>query len=320
MVAIRKRIKGERTYYYLEHSYRKGRNVLKKEKYVGDALPTGIELLKKEFLHEIYRERWYTLFEKIKKRWREELNHTPPSAKEKEIESFKVRFTYDTQRIEGSKLTLKETANLLEKGITPAAKPIADVKEAEAHAKLFREILEYGKNLTLPTALFWHKRLFHETKPDIAGKVRRHGVMISGSKFMPPSPVEVEPLLQDFFEWYKRSYDTIHPIELAALVHLKLATVHPFADGNGRIGRLLMNFVLHKKGFPLLNITYQNRSSYYTALERAQIKQNEAIFAQWFFKRYLKEHMRLIEKPQLQRPPAVKPRVPNQEAKALGRL
>ncbi len=295
MVTIRKRIKGKRTYYYLEHAYREGRNVLKKEKYVGDALPAAVEQLKKEFLHEIYRQRWYPIFEKIKKGWLEELSRTPLSVQEKEIEAFKIRFTYDTQRIEGSKLTLRETANLLEKGITPSAKPISDVKEAEAHAKLFREVLGYGKNVTLSTILYWHKTLFNETKPDIAGQIRRHGVMISGSKFIPPSPVEVEPLLEDFFEWYKKSYATIHPIELAALAHLKFVTIHPFGDGNGRVSRLLMNFVLHKKGCPLLNIAYENRSSYYTALERAQIKQNEAIFMQWFFKKYLKEHNRLIE-------------------------
>ena len=207
------------------------------------------------------------------------------------MEVFTIRFTYDTQRIEGSKLTLKETANLLERGVTPASKPVRDVKEAEAHARLFREVINYKKNLILPIVLYWHKKLFQETKSDLAGKVRKYGVLISGSKFQPPSHVEVEPLLGDFFNWYNENRKKLHAVELAALSHLKFVTIHPFADGNGRISRLLMNFVLHKYGYPVLNIPYENRSGYYTALERAQVKKQDAIFVQWFFKKYVKEHI-----------------------------
>lgn len=290
MVTVRKETKGGKTYYYLEHSYRRQRKVLKKEKYLGSTLPNELDALKKEFLHEIYKERWYPLFEQIKKSYLHMQKTIPPSAKEKELEAFIIRFTYDTQRIEGSKLTLRETANLLERGITPASKPINDVKEAEAHAELFKEVIEYKKDLKLSITLLWHRKLFVETKSDIAGKIREHGVIISGSKFTPPSPVEVDPLLEDFFTWYGKNREKIHPVELAALVHLKFVTIHPFADGNGRISRLLMNFVLHKKGYPMINIPYENRSSYYTALERAQVKMNDAIFVQWFFKRYSKEH------------------------------
>jgi Fic family protein len=67
---------------------------------------------------------------------------------------------------------------------------------------------------------------------------------------------------------------------------------NPFADGNGRISRLLMNFVLHKHGFPMLNIPYEKRAGYYGALERAQTKKEEGIFLNWLFKRYLKENGR----------------------------
>lgn len=290
MVTVRKETRGGKTYYYLEHSYRQQRKVLKKEKYLGSTLPNELEALKKEFLHEIYEERWYPLFEHIKKSYSNVQKTIPPSAKAKELEAFTIRFTYDTQRIEGSKLTLRETANLLERGITPASKSINDVKEAEAHAELFKEVIEYKKDLKLSITLLWHRKLFVETKSDIAGKIREHGVIISGSKFMPPSPVEVDLLLEDFFAWYGKNREKIHPVELAALVHLKFVTIHPFADGNGRISRLLMNFVLHKTGYPMINIPYENRSSYYTALERAQVKRNDAIFVQWLFKRYSKEH------------------------------
>jgi len=73
-------------------------------------------------------------------------------------------------------------------------------------------------------------------------------------------------------------------------VHLRFVTIHPFADGNGRMSRLMMNFVLQKHGFPPLNIPYEDRRSYYNALERSQVKKVDSIFIQWFFKKYLKEH------------------------------
>ncbi len=220
----------------------------------------------------------------------------PESLSEKEIESFMIKFTYDTQRIEGSKLTLRETANLLEKGITPKEKPLRDVKEAETHKKVFYELLKFKKDLTLDLILHWHRTLFLETKKDLAGILRKHQVAISGSKFMSPSPVEVYPLLKEFFKWYDQNKNKIQPIELAALAHLKFVTIHPFGDGNGRISRLMMNFVLKKYNYPMLNIKYERRNSYYNALERSQVKNEEGIFIQWFLKNYIKENKRYLKK------------------------
>ena len=204
-----------------------------------------------------------------------------------------IKFTYDTQRIEGSKLTLRETANLLEKGITPTQKPIRDVKEAEAHKKVFYEVLKFKKDLSLDLVLHWHRMLFLETKKDMAGILRKHQVAISRSKFMPPSPVEVYLLLKEFFKGYEKNKNKINPVELAALVHLKFVTIHPFGDGNGRISRLMMNFILKKYKYPI-NIKYEGRNSYYNALERSQIKKNEGIFIQWFIKNYIKANERYV--------------------------
>jgi Fic family protein len=294
MATIRKRTIGKQTYYYLEHTVRKDGKIEKREHYLGKQLPKNIENLKKEFLSKLYQERWYPALDKIKQAFAQEVRRTPPSAREEEIEKFAIHFTYDTQRIEGSTLSLRETADLLERGITPKAKPIRDVKEAEAHKALFDEMLKTKKDISYSLVLSWHKKLFKDTKPDIAGKIREHQVAISGSRFMPPSPVEIYPLLQDFFKWYNKNKTELHPTVLAALVHLKFVTIHPFGDGNGRISRLLMNFVFHRKHYPLLNIHYEGRAGYYTALERAQIKRMDFIFVQWFIKKYIKEQKRLL--------------------------
>ncbi|MEM3411709.1 MAG: Fic family protein [archaeon] len=295
MVTIKKRVIGKQTYYYLEHTLRKDGKIEKKVKYIGKNLPKDIQKLKREFLSEIYKEKWYPLFDKIKENFSKEIEKMQKFAIEKETEIFAIKFTYDTQRIEGSRLTLRETADLLEKGITPAAKPIYDVKEAEAHKKIFYEMLDYKKDLSLQIILYWHKKLFEQSKPEIAGKIRNYQVKISGSKFVPPFPAEIYPLLREFFKWYNKNKNKLHPVELAALVHLKFVTIHPFADGNGRISRILMNFILKKHGYPMLNIPYEKRTSYYNALERSQIKKDDNIFLQWFFRRYIKEFKRYLK-------------------------
>ena len=298
MVAIRKKSVGNHTYYYLEHSYREGGRVHKKEKIIGKNLPYDIEKLKPKFLAEsmaeIYQEKWFDKFDEIKAEFLKQEKITPKSAREKETETFAIRFTYDTNRIEGSTLTLRDTADLLERGITPSARPLSDVKETEAHKNTFYEMLNYKKDLSFNAVLYFHKKLFEGTKPDIAGIIRSHQVAIAGSKFMPPFPAEIYPLLMEFLSWYNKSKNTIHPVQLAALVHLKLVTIHPFADGNGRISRLMMNFVLYKYGYPMLNIPYERRTGYYNSLERSQTKQDDNKFLQWFFKRYITEHKRYL--------------------------
>lgn len=295
MASVRKKTAGKQEYYYLEHSFRERGKIQKKEKYLGKTLPDNLEELKRQIIAETYRDKWLDLFDKIKTEYSAQEKTTPPSAREKETENFIIKFTYDTNRIEGSKLTFRETSLLLEKGITPNEKNLSDVKEAEAHRNAFYEMLGYEKELSLNTILYFHKKLFEGTKKDIAGKLRQHQVAISGSRFTPPFPVEVYPLLMDFFRWYGRNKDRMNPVELAALVHLKLVTIHPFADGNGRISRLIMNFVLRRYGFPMLNIPYEKRSGYYNALEKSQIKKDETIFLQWLFKRYLNEHRRYLK-------------------------
>lgn len=289
MVELKRISKGKKKYFYLVHSYREGKKVMKKQFYLGNSIPKDIEKKKKIFIQEFYKEKYLINLDKIKKNFNKEYHSMPVSAKKKSKEIFATKFTYNSQRIEGSTLSLKDTANLLEKGITPQSKPLRDIKEAEAHKKVFFQMLDHDKNLNLQIILKWHNELMKETAKDIAGKVRTHNVLISQSKFKPPIHLELEFLLKEFFEWYKEEKNKLHPVELAALVHLKFVTTHPFTDGNGRISRLMMNFILKKNNFPLLDIPYTKRTSYYNALERSQIKNEDNIFIQWFFRRYLQE-------------------------------
>lgn len=290
MVRLTEIKRGKKTYYYLDHSYRLGKKVSTRRKYIGTEKPKNPEKVKLEFLREIYSHTWYTKFDKIKKQHREALKKTPKSVRDRNIEEFMVRYIYNTQRIEGSTLTLRETANLLEDGISPRKKPIKDVWEADAHKEIFYDMLKSKKDITFQRTLYWNKKLLEKSRPDIAGKYRDYDLRITGSKFIPPLGVEVYLLLKEFFKWYAENKTKIHPVELALLTHLNFVTIHPFGNGNGRISRLMMNHVLNKNGYPLFNVKYGNRDGYYNALERSQLRKEGHPFVQWGFKRYEKEY------------------------------
>ena len=294
MPTVVKRTIHGKIYYYLEHSIRNSAGqITKKSKYLGSSIPKDLRKIETQFVYELNSERWFKIFDAIRVQYLNELKSLPRTAQEKALNEFSIRFTYDTQRIEGSTLTLRETAQLLDEGVSPGGKPLSDIREAEAHQRVFLEMLRLKKDLTLQLVLDWHHQLFKETKPDIAGQIRKHRIRISGSRFVPPSPVEIQPLLREFISWYNSSKNgKIHPAALAALVHLKFVTIHPFIDGNGRIGRLMMNFVLNRNRYPMLNIEYEGRRTYYGALERSQVKNDENPFSQWFFRKYLRENKR----------------------------
>ncbi len=284
-----KKVRG-RKYYYLEHTIRDGEKRRTRAKYLGRELPKNIEEIKRGFEFELDKAKWFDRFDLIRRNHASVQKSMPASAREKEISEFSVRFTYNTQRIEGSTLTLRETAQLLEEEISPGRKPVADSKEAEAHHEVFLEMLKPGPDLSLQLVKDWNWTIFKDTKADIAGQIRRHGVRISGSRFVPPAPVELQPMLNEFFDWYRNNKSKLNSVELAALVHLRFVTIHPFSDGNGRISRLMMNFVLNRHEYPMLIIKYADRGSYYASLENAQLGRSDRPFLKWLFRRYFRDH------------------------------
>jgi Fic family protein len=293
MVNIRIINRGNKKYYYLEHTIRANGGFSNKRLYLGNNLPKNIGEIKEKFLYGLFEGVYGRELEAIKESWNKEYGNYPQSAKEKYIESFMIRFTYNTSKIEGSTLTLKETADLLQEQVTPKNKALKFVREAEAHKSIFYQMLENTNKLNLATVLYWHKELFKEADPEIAGKIREHPVAIARSKVELPLPAELSSLLKEFFEWYNKYYGKINPVLMAALVHLKFVSIHPFSDGNGRISRLMMNHTLNSLGYPMLNIEYANRNAYYTALERSQTRKKEETFILYTVKRYLKEYASL---------------------------
>ena len=181
-------------------------------------------------------------------------------------DEFLVEFTYNSNAIEGNTLTLGETAMVLE-GITVDGKPLKDHLEAVGHRDAFR----YVQQLVAVKAPF-SERVIKEIhslvlldKPEDRGVYRRIPVRIVGAHHEPPQPylvpMQMERLIADFAE------DRRHPVHSAALFHLKFEGVHPFVDGNGRTGRLILNPALMRHGYPPINVKYADRRRYYDCLE-----------------------------------------------------
>ena len=291
---IQARRRGQRTYYYLTHSYRQGGKVRKIERYLGSTKPLDVESLKAELRNELFSKRFESALARARRIYLANLGRMPKTIREKELETFATQFTYDSNRIEGSSLTFRETALLLVDGITPSNRPLSDVQETLAHQRVFLDALRRTPELSLESLLGWHSELFRTTKPWLAGKIRNYGVRIAGSNFVPPTPVELDFLLQDFFDWLKLAWKNLHPVLLAGLVHLKLVTIHPFGDGNGRVTRIAMNYVLYRKRYPMIDIPYTRRAGYYRALEQSQIRKDDTVFVRWFLRRYLEQNSQAV--------------------------
>ncbi|MGI0073020.1 MAG: Fic family protein [Nitrosotalea sp.] len=283
MVSVIKRVKKGNPYYYLKHDDGK----VQRETYLGTAIPKDILQIKREFLLQIQRDTLVPLLDEIKNGYLEYLKKTPKTIIRQNLVEFSYYFTYDTQKIEGSSLTRKETYNLLQFHITPANKPESDMIEAQKHQEVFMHIMESRKDISLESVLRWHHDMFSKTKPEFAGKIRDFPVFIGGSKSTFPNAKFLPALLKEFFKWYGKTKGNINPVELAALAHFRFVTIHPFGDGNGRISRLLMNHVLHKNGYPLFNIRFDQRLAYYISLEKAATRHEEIYFLKWFLKKYV---------------------------------
>lgn len=286
MVTVVSRKKGKQFYYYLRHTT----GTKQAEEYLGKEIPPDIEQRKARFVLDFYRKDWIPKLEAIKKGFVENNKKIPKSLIEEQLNEFSIVFTYHTNRIEGSALSLQDTFDLIQRGLTPAKKPQSDTIETQMHRRVFLDVIRDKKPLTLCTVLNWHKEIFEKSKPEHAGMLRNHNVMVTNSKSSFPLPDEVPQQIKEFFKWYHKEKSKINPVELASLAHLKFVSIHPFGDGNGRISRLMMNHVLASFDYPLFIIEYEGRLAYYLALERSQTEYTDMPFLQWFMKRYIAQH------------------------------
>jgi Fic family protein/DNA-binding XRE family transcriptional regulator len=198
-------------------------------------------------------------------------------------QALELEYTFESNRIEGNTLTLRETDLVINEGLTISGKSMREHLEVINHQEAIgyiKHLMEKNALLNEREVLSIHNLILRGIHPEDAGRYRKVQVMIKGSAYMPPQPFMVSKEMEDFFIWYETNKNSIHPILLAGEMHERLVTIHPFIDGNGRTSRLVMNLILLQHGYVIANIKgdYDSRMRYYNSLETAQTKHNKEDF------------------------------------------
>ncbi|AWI06778.1 Fic family protein [Clostridium drakei] len=189
---------------------------------------------------------------------------------------FDVDLTYNSNAIEGNTLTITETKVILEDGIT-----IGKGKSLKEHLEVInhKEAIDYvedivNRNIDIDQNVIkdLHYIILKSINNENAGRYRSVNVLISGSNHRPPEHFLVPQEMEDLIKWYDENKNKLHPIALAAEFHHKFTFIHPFIDGNGRCGRLLMNLILMRNGYPITVIRMEERNEYMSALEKASVE------------------------------------------------
>jgi len=301
---IEKRKQKKRIKYYLAHSFREGSKVHKIRKYLGvDLKETTLEERKQKaealILEEINK---YKIIQdplnvelskkdlEIVKRLETKIPLKVSHLSEKQWRIFSELFTYSTNAIEGSKLNSKEVRDILEKDKWPD-KSKSDIAEAYGVNEAIEFIRNTKEHISIEFLREIHKIVFKNSK-SFAGEFRKPNqeVIVAdslGNVVHEGAPqVRVIALLNELVEWYNNHKNKYPALVLAAVIHNQFENIHPFADGNGRVGRILLNNILLKHNFPPMNIDFKNRAEYYASLQAYERKHDLKPTIDLFMKEY----------------------------------
>lgn len=298
---------GKRKKYYLAHSFRENGKVRKIRRYLGADLD-------KEKINHLRRRAEEAIKEQLKiyKSIRDPLKTVLSSRELKDIETlvakgnikiehltekdwvkFTKLFTYDTNAIEGSTVTQAEVKKILEKDKWPADRSRDEISETYGASEAVKYTRKTREHISLDLIKKLHKIIFKNSK-SFAGKFRGRGIEVTvtdrfGNVMHRGAPQkQIIILLKELIGWYNKNKNKYHPILLAAIVHNQFENIHPFQDGNGRVGRFLLNNILLKHNIPPVNIELKNRSEYYYTLQEYEKRGNIRPTIEFILKEYRK--------------------------------
>lgn len=199
---------------------------------------------------------------------------------------LETELAYTSNHIEGNTLTRQETALVIQEGITKGEKPFKDYLEAKNHAAAFRYILDVlspNKDISQNDILKIHSFILKGINDSFAGRYRNVPVRIGGSRVILPNPIKVSGLMADFITYLNNEKD---PIQKAIMGHFKFVSIHPFVDGNGRVGRLLMNLILLQNNLWPIIIRPRDRKIYINSIEKGQFTQDTSSYQSFMQKAF----------------------------------
>ncbi len=274
---------------YLGSNLNKKQLIDKKKKYSKILEQRSKEYLKRiDILRNLISDKDLKFLELAKQKYKK-FSKQSIATREKYYEWFVTTFTYNSNAIEGSTITLEETSMILFEKITPSNRTLREVREVENHKKAFDYMLTYKGDINKKFVLRLHRILTIDIlQKEESGKFRKVQVFIRGEKQMPPKPKLISLELNKLMKWYNKNKKKYHPVIVASYFHTAFEGVHPFVDFNGRTGRLLLNFILLKNRFPAIDIRTKEKIQYYRAIKRAIKEGNLKPFVNLVIK-YIKE-------------------------------
>ena len=291
MYIEKRKVKGRRLY-YLGHSFREGSKIHKIRKYLGANLSSGLIKERKEKAEKLIQgeiNQYKIIQDPLKVELKEKEIEFVKGLESKEKlrifhlsknqwQIFSELFTYNTNAIEGSELDKKDVREILEENKWPK-KSKEDIAEAYGVNEAIKFIRKTKEHISLDLIRKLHKIVFKNSKY-FAGEFRKAGEEIVvrngfGNVVHSGSPQSrVISLLNELIEWYNKNKNKYPALILASVAHNQFENIHPFRDGNGRVGRLLLNNILLKHKLPPVNINFKNRAEYYSSLQEYEKNHN----------------------------------------------
>ncbi|MFA6269195.1 MAG: Fic family protein [archaeon] len=295
MVYVFKKVVSGKSYYYLRASSRDGVKVISKDvAYLGSSVAEVKEALSKlpKFKKDIdkaYRKINFVLesnhfLEEVKKaklkaddflgnnlyvveacalHFNKVFKKLDSLTKKEIFDNFVINFAFNTTSIEGNTIDLKEVRELLEEGLTPKGKTLREIYDLQNTKKVF-EALDFSKEVSHELVKKIHASLLENI--DARTEYRSRDVIVTKSRFKSTPFYLVKSDMDLLLKWYSENKTKLHPFVLAVIFHHKFEKIHPFMDGNGRTGRMLMNFILMKNDYPPAIIQKKNRPEFLDAL------------------------------------------------------
>ena len=299
MVYIYKKVVGGKDYYYLRASERKGKKVVVKDiAYLGSSISEvrkkldglshykdkirkaykkihlflesnhylekvkELKLKKDEFLKDKTEE-----IEACKLHYNELFKKQDKLTQEDILKNFVIEFSFNTTSIEGNTINLEEARNLLQEGITPKGKTLREIYDLQNTEKIFFEVYNSKKKLSHDLIIEIHDKLMENI--DLRKGYRNTDVRVIRSNFEATPAPYVKADMGILINWYEENENKLHPLALATIFHHKFEKIHPFRDGNGRTGRMIINFIMLSKGYPPMIIRKKSREEYLENLRTA---------------------------------------------------